>query len=395
VPEAMFHYRQVVGSRNRINQDSMMDLVERIQPEDPAGDAIATFYYQGTPMTAHIRCSSPAKYIPAVCQPVYFIPFTEHEGQPKLRFPHHRGAAILQFGATQQDSMNARWLQMNGHPLFIEVDDNYTVTGGRIARRAGWQEKVLQKNKKGEIDVKVQRASVEGHLRIVKSADGVICSTEYLAKQYRRFNRNVWVCPNQVEPDEWPEPPTRAEGDKMFRIGWFASPSHDKDFQLIRKALVWAARQKNVRVIIMGIEVQDSDLPHVQIPFHDDWGVYRLALGQLDVGLAPILQTPWSLGRSDLKALDYAMGNACPVLQDEAPYEDWEHGVNCFKAKTPDQWLRVEKSLVFNQERAAEIAAAARAHTLEHRTFEGNAWRWRQAVASAERTAITDELQAV
>jgi hypothetical protein len=108
----------------------------------------------------------------------------------------------------------------------------------------------------------------------------------------------------------------------------------------------------------------------------------------LDIGLAPIAATPWSLGRSDLKALDYAMGLACPILQDECPYEDWVAGETCLKARTPDEWLRMLKYAVYNKERRREIAQAARDYTLEERTFEKNAWRWRKAIKSAKRTAI-------
>lgn len=388
VPEAFFFYRQVGGSRNKLTAKLMQRLADEITGDDLQEDAIATFYYGGTPMSAHLRCVSPGKYMPAISNPVYHIPSSEHEEQPAIRFPNHRGAAILQFASTQMDSLTFRWMQLNGHPLFIEVDDNYTVSGIRAAKRAGWQPNVLTKNAKGDTIMEDQRPSTEGHLRIVRSADGVICSTPYLAEVYREFNDNVWVCPNQVEPSEWPEPLVRPEGDTSIRVGWFASPSHEHDFPMIRKALIWASKRPGVRVMVMGIEVNDSEIDHVQIPWHDDWGIYRLALGGLDIGLAPIAATPWSLGRSDLKALDYAMGNACPILQDEQPYEEWVAGETCLKARTPDDWLRMLKYAVYNEERRREIAQAAREYTLAERTFEKNAWRWRKAIKSATRTAI-------
>lgn len=383
VPEAYFFYRQVKESRNRqLEVVQVADLHERIRGPEPMKDAKATFYFQGTPMVAQIRCVNPARWLPGVANPIYFIAAEDHQEQPKLRFPLHRGAAVFQFAGTQNDALKAKWMQLNGFPVFVETDDNYTVTGGRVARRAGWTKYV------GEAGNEKDMPSVEGHIRIVRSADGVIVTTEYLREQYLPFNDNVWVCPNQVEPSEWPTSPLNPD-DGVIRIGWFASGSHDRDYPLIAKAMRWASKQKNVEVVTMGIDVDDAELVnHRVLPWCDDWGVYRLMVGMLDIGLAPIAATTWSLGRSDLKALDYAMGAALPILQDDRPYDSWQHGVNCLKAKTPDDWLKVVKYAVYQSERRKELAAEARRYTLEERTYEGNAWRWAEAVASAERKAI-------
>lgn len=391
-PEAFFLYRQSPTSRNRMSADTQKRLAREITglgEGERQQDAEATFYYQGTPYTAYLRCATPARYLPAVAQPVYMIPSSEHEEQPAFRFPDHRGAAVFQFGATQMESLVMRWMQLNGHPVFIEVDDDYTADAGRITERAGWQRKVLQPDRKtGEVRAERQRPSIEGHLRMVRSADGVICATEHLASRYRRHNPNVWVCPNQVDPDDWPERSRPVGGDGVLRIGWLASGSHRNDWLLVAKALRWACRQKNVRVVLMGVEVDEPGLEYELIPWMDDWNVYRVACGTIDVGLAPVVATPWSLGRSDLKALDYAVMGACPVLQDEPIYEAWTAGETCLKARAPDDWLRVVKHLVYNRERIVEIAERAREYVLAERTFEGNAWRWRQALASAAREPV-------
>lgn len=387
-PDAFFHYRQVGGSRNKISPKLGAKLDREIRGDNPAGDCVATFYYSGTPYTAHLRCVNPAKHLPAVAQPMHYIPSSQHEEQPAVRFPHQRGkTAVFQFGSTQMDSLVQRWMQLNGVGVFIEVDDNYTRLVGSTSKKAGWQSKVLEvDHKSGLVNPSKQKPSVEGHLRMVRAADGVICATEYLAKAYREHNENVWVCPNQVQPDEWPDPPFKPNDD-VFRIGWFAAGPHHVDFPLVAKALRWASKQPGVQVVLMGLE-PPRDLDCVVLPFHDDWNVYRVALGQLDVGIAPITPTPFALGRSDLKALDYAMGGAAPILQDCEPYEEWAAGETCLKAKTPDDWLRCVKHLVYNRPRAKEIAAAARAYTLGERTFEKNVGKWTEAFASVERTAI-------
>ena len=40
----------------------------------------------------------------------------------------------------------------------------------------------------------------------ILNSDLVTCSTEYLAKEYRKINPNVVVLPNMVNPDDWDKP---------------------------------------------------------------------------------------------------------------------------------------------------------------------------------------------
>jgi len=91
-------------------------------------------------------------------------------------------------------------------------------------KRAAWGEHI-----RGE-----QATSVQGHRWIVEHAYGVIVTTRALEAEYRRLNDNVHVCRNSIDPDDWPKPSGR---DETFRIGWYASNSHDRDAPMVAKAL--------------------------------------------------------------------------------------------------------------------------------------------------------------
>lgn len=374
VPEAQYLYRQHLGSRNKQKAHLDFDaLVRDIVGDGP--ELKATWYHQKTPATAYWRCVLPARYLPGQ---VVHHPEVRNVGtddDPVLEFPHHRGDSIWQFPGDTSSAVLMCELQEQGHKALVEVDDNYLAPSRYFG---GW--------------VKHQRSSssLETHRNIVeKIADGVVVTTDHLAKMYRQANEKVFVCPNQIDPRDWPDP---EPSNGTFRVGWFASLSHKDDVPLIKRTLEWASKQDGVEVVCMGVGAtrvintetgSDVHRPwwkfrYRHIPWSNDMGVYRKLMGQLDVGLAPVKENPWSSCRSDLKALEYAMAGACPVLSDAIPYRGYEGP--CVRATTAKDFLNQVKYLVDHQDEARQIASEAREYVLKHRTVEGNIWRYKEAL---------------
>jgi hypothetical protein len=227
--------------------------------------------------------------------------------------------------------------------------------------------------------------NVETHLETVKLADGVICTTPFLAAQYRKHNANVFVCGNHIDPADWPD--VEKPDDGVFRIGWFASASHRADGSLINRALRWAHTQPNVEIVMVGIGGTPSgrpmfpDFAYRWVPWSPDFAVYRRNIQQFDVGLSPVVGTPWAQYRSDLKALEYAMGATLPIVSDQPPYQNLKmpHVQRC---KTPKDWLRAVQWTVANRDEVREQGREVREWTLEHRTIQQNIGEWELAVAA-------------
>jgi hypothetical protein len=186
------------------------------------------------------------------------------------------------------------------------------------------------------------------------------------------------VCPNQVDPQDWQ--PLVKPDDGMFRIGWFASGSHAGDGKLVQRALAWAATQKDVEVVTLGLDPR-WQFPHRKLPWTNDLSLYRRAMYKLDVGVAPIVPTPFSRGRSDVKWLEYSMAGAASVLADCEPYADVPDGL-ALKATTPADWLRRIRWLVQNRDEARALGMAAREYVLERRTIQANVNLWAEAIAA-------------
>lgn len=363
VPECAFVYRQVEGSRNKglsgSKEDWRADL--GIEPEPVQ----ATFYYQATPQTTYWRCQLPARYLPAVCIPEVEV----HADEEHLHLPDQEGdVAVFQFPGDQfRAAVTALVMPAAGVRTIVETDDNY-LTSARHRKRQGW----VRTPDQGP-------HSLQGHAWIVGRCNAVIVTTESLARQYRKVNPNVYVCPNQIEPSDWAQ--TEKLDDGVLRIGWFASRSHSRDAPLVARALEWAAGQKDVEIVTMGLD-PSWKFPRRHVPWSNDLGTYwRMMTELLDVGVAPIVETPWSVCRSDLKALEYAHAGALPILSESPPYGDWKDGEGCWKATDAKGFLDRIRWCVQHRDEVKQMAARAREYVLAERTVEKNIWRWQEAIA--------------
>mgnify|MGYP001568870009 CR=1 FL=1 len=346
---------------------------EEIQSEIAPNGEIpkATFFYQLSFPTTYYRCLLPAKYLPASCYDLetYEIEFSDNEDETTLKFPDHTGVGIFQFPGDALRMVMVKEMEMQGIRTLIEVDDNYTVTTPHP--HSGWVKKIGDKG---------SSHSLEGHCKIVAESSGVIVSTPHLGSFYKQFGKPIYVCPNQIEPDDYPK--LVKPDDGKIRIGWFASGSHKGDAYLIERALRWAGKQDNVEVIVMGLypDWWGDSIKFTHYPWSNDLSVYHALISNLDIGLAPVRGDPWSLSRSDLKALDYGIQDVCPIISNNAPYYMWTHEENCLKATSPKEFYYYVKRLIEHPEEAREISSRAKEYILKERTIERNVWRWQEAI---------------
>jgi glycosyltransferase involved in cell wall biosynthesis len=282
----------------------------------------------------------------------------------------NEGVAIWQILCNMARLAWVRRMLNHGIPVFAETDDDYT----------RWDETVANAEWTAGMPANEYQASVELHCRAMQLVEGIIVSTPHLAEIYSEFNPNVAVCPNSVDPDDWADP---VERDDTFRIIWMASASHRVDQRIISGALEWASKQDGVEVTVVGSAIQHLDLN--RIPWINSLEDYRRVMVEIapDVGVCPLRDTPFSRGKSDLKALEYAMAGALPVISKLEPYEPWQPlvGEACLEAQTVDEWFETLRWCVENRDEVRAMAKRARAHVLASRTVEATRQAWADAIS--------------
>jgi hypothetical protein len=277
--------------------------------------------------------------------------------------------AVWQFSGNATRGILMANQQEQGIRVLLEVDDNYLVEAPFMQ---DWQTDFAVG---GDIE-DGDKSSLAAHKQIAGWVDGIICSTENLARAYRKVNPNVWVCRNSIDPDDWPTPPGRTN---TLRIGWAASHSHHVDAPLVRRAMEWAVQQPGVEVFLLGYQPEWRG-PFKRIGWTDTLEDYRDTLAglALDIGVCPLKPTLWANGKSDVKALEYAVCGALPICSRVEPYYDWTGpAMWCHSA---NDWQRTLRWAVMHPEIVREQADRAREYVLANRTIEQSIGAWREAV---------------
>ncbi len=326
-------------------------------------ESLATFWRQATPGTTYWRGVIPMLKLPGQVLPL---------GGPEY-LNRQSGAAIWQFLGDQGRSDIALAMQRQGFYTLMEVDDNYLRYAPPLYGKHGaWTKTHAEAITTGN------GYSVEKHREIVPKMDGIICSTDQLAEEYAERHPNVHVCRNSVLVEDW-EPVVRTESE-VLRIGYYGSVSHLRDYPKVKKALKWADKQPGVEVVMIGM--QPPAWSGKVLPWEDHMFAARMHLGKIDVGIAPLTRNAWADGKSDVKAMEYAMGGALPILEDAPPYYPWTRDLGWeWQARDEASWLAIIKQVVAERDHVKAQAALAKDYVLQHRTINHEIHKWREAIA--------------
>ena len=331
--------------------------------------AEATWWLQATGGVNYYRGEMPAKHFPGQALHFESRDLQRRHDDHQIFFPRQEGKAVWMFPGTTALALIITEMHLQGYEVWVEVDDNYT-TAPPIPGLSQWQSMI---DRSGQ-DI----PSYEVHRRIVKggAVDGVIVSTPKLWEIYSRLHPNVHVCMNSIDVDDWgPEDPPHQK-DGILRIGWAGSASHGYDIAEIKQALSWAAQQKDVEVVLLG----QLSLPfeHRNVPWTDSLAQYRKNIEELDVILCPLRPSEWADCKSDVKALEGAMGGALPVVSKTEPYRPWWD--RTYVAEKRADWLKIVKHLVSHRDEVRATWWDAYDYVVGDRTIETGIEAWRCAL---------------
>jgi glycosyltransferase involved in cell wall biosynthesis len=229
--------------------------------------------------------------------------------------------------------------------------------------------------------VLVSNAHKDQYESMIAEADAVITPSKQLAKKFKKhFKKDVFICPNAVDYDLYRERPHGHDGELV--IGYMGAASHWKDLQIITPALVELHKKYDFIFTIYGmvgepleaaIYTYNKMLQHKFQPekakYHQSavdfynslqglkmWHVpfmppelhpKTLSMCDFDIGLAPLEDTEFNKGKSNIKFYEYAAVGAVTVASDVLPYSE---EVN-YRAKntTKDWYEKIEKLIVDKQ----------------------------------------------
>jgi glycosyltransferase involved in cell wall biosynthesis len=237
---------------------------------------------------------------------------------------------------------------------------------------------------------KFDRKVIEDMELCMRAADGVICSTEWLAERYRSVNPNTFVCRNGLDLKRYAL--TRPRRDHVT-IGWAGATGHANSMRpwLDQVASVLRARPE-ARFVSIGQKFADVLVPEfgsersLSLPWAP-FDTYPAAMTLMDIALAPAGQNNFYRGKSDLRWLEAgALGIA--LVADPVVYPEIEPGVTGFHATSPAEVRAQLLRLVDDRELRERVGAAAKAHIIEHRSAQVAAQSWAAVLRQVAPAAI-------
>ena len=127
-----------------------------------------------------------------------------------------------------------------GIPVIIDVDDNFKLGEDHpmslTAKKERWHEPIINH---------------------IKKADCVTTTTPIFADLLKKYNKNVKVFPNAINPEEKQFAVPKTKGDGRLRVGIICGSSHLRDLQLIEGVAKQIDKDK-VQFVLCGFDTRGT-----------------------------------------------------------------------------------------------------------------------------------------
>lgn len=245
----------------------------------------------------------------------------------------------------------------------------------------------------------------------LKLADLITTTTKYLAKEIKKYNKNVAIIPNAINPNDKQFQPNTIESDRI-RVGWVGGSSHLEDLKEVRGMAnhMIHFKEKPVQMVMCGFNNQTRDIntgkitttkfPKVWMqmetvftanyslsedyrhyllhpkkeqyfdvdnqPYKRIWTKpitsYGTCYNEIDIALAPLVNNTFNQMKSQLKVIEAGFHKKALIVSDIAPYQiDCVHGENAMIVKDKKKhklWPKFAKQLVRDENMRKELGEA-------------------------------------
>lgn len=150
---------------------------------------------------------------------------------------------------------------------------------------------------------------------LAERAEHTIAGNEILAEHLAAYSERVTVVPSLVDPAAYD---VRAhEQGETLTLGWIGSPTTAPYLGGIAPVLERLAEQSSRPVRLLVIGGSTAEIAGVRVE-ERAWSpeAEREALAEIDIGLMPLVDTPWTRGKCAYKALQYMAAGIPPVADD-------------------------------------------------------------------------------
>ncbi len=244
---------------------------------------------------------------------------------------------------------------ISGKKLVYDIDDLIFL---KNASHIAWWKQLIKGRKKPIV--------------LMKKARHVVTCTPFLDEFVRKYNPNTTDISSTIDTDSY-QPVNPYENNRKLTLGWSGSHSTAGYLHLLTDVLQAIYKEQPFRLLVMGDK--DFKMEGVEVEAHA-WSAEGEipTLQQIDIGLYPLPDEQWVLGKSGLKALQYmSLGIPTVATAIGANYRVIEDGISGFLVKTPEEWKEKLRLLMQDADLRKRIGKAAQERVEQHYSIKSTA----------------------
>lgn len=276
--------------------------------------------------------------------------------------------------------------QSHGKKVCFDVDD--LVTDTKYTDQVPFVQALSSENKK------LFDTSVRLMGKTLCLCDMVVTTTAALAEELSKSVPMTYINRNTASREmvECAEVAYRQREKEQKRIwlGYFSgSLTHNKDFEIVRPALVRVLKNYPYTGLLLVGELDTSDelnqfSERVVKLKTTDWRELPVLIVQADINLAPLEDTLFNRAKSELKWFEAALVRVPTVASNIGAFremiKDGETGVLC--GNTEKEWYEKLAELIENGEMRREIAQNSYQFVKKHCTTEGTCFAYSHLISN-------------
>ena len=263
------------------------------------------------------------------------------------------------------------WLVINLHhcPMVLDLDDATYVsykspTYGRLGSMLKWFSKTND---------------------LIRWSRLVTCGNREIAAYVKSKGREAVVIPTVVDTTQF-RPLTERKTADVPIIGWIGTHSTFPYVKSIFPVLERLARDYRFRLRLVGTGEDSVSIPGVEIE-NLAWKLDReiADFQSLDIGIYPIVEDNWSVGKSCFKAVQYmAVGVPFVVSPVGACQDIAETNETHFVARTDDEWYTYLSRLLSDEPLRRRMGSRGRTFAVQHYSIDAHAPKLAAALRAAK-----------
>lgn len=216
-------------------------------------------------------------------------------------------------------------------------------------------------------------------VEIVRRARLVIAGNAHLASWTRGINPNVVRISTTIDTDSYRPRVSRREGPLC--IGWSGSVTTVPYLRTIEGVLRDVQRRHGVRLRVIGDATYRLEGAEIEaLPWREETEVTDLQ--EIDIGVMPVIDEEWALGKAGLKGMQYMALGIPTVMSPFGSGAELAEGGAAVLATSHQEWRDSLVRLIENEGERHALAEAGRRRVVERYSVQANLPRYREALLS-------------